>query len=156
MNLYEINAEIRSLIDPDTGEVLDFDKLSEMSLALEAKKENVALYIKNLTAEADALKTEKDTLAEREKAKRAQIDRLMDYLSRFLSGEGYESAKVKCTFRKSTVCLVDDETAFMKRYPRFKRLPPPKLSLQDVKDALKSGEKLKGACLADKYNLQVR
>ena len=155
MTLYEISAEFVALIDPDTGEVADFERLAEMSAAMEQKKENVALYIKNLTAEADALKTEKDALAEREKVKRAQIDRLSDYLSRFLSGETYETAKVKCSFRKSTVCMVEDEVAFLKRYPKFKKIQT-KLSLQDVKDALKSGATLKGASLVDKYNLQVR
>jgi len=155
MTLYEISAEFVALIDPDTGEVADFERLAEMSAAMEQKKENVALYIKNLTAEADALKTEKDALAEREKVKRAQIDRLSDYLSRFLSGDAYETAKVKCSFRKSTVCMVEDEVAFLKRYPKFKKIQT-KLSLQDVKDALKSGATLKGASLVDKYNLQVR
>jgi len=155
MTLYEISAEYMALIDPETGEVADFERLSEMSEAMEQKKENVALYIKNLAAEADAIKAEKDSLAEREKVKRAQIDRLSDYLSRFLSGESYETAKVKCTFRKSTVCMVEDEVAFLKRYPKFKKIQT-KLSLQDVKDALKSGATLKGASLVDKYNLQVR
>lgn len=156
MNLYEINAEIMALIDRDTGEVLDFDRLSEMALALETKKENVALYIKNLTAEADAIKAEKDSLAEREKVKRAQVDRLSDYLSRFLDGNPYESAKVKCTFRKSISCVVDDEADFMKKYPKFKKPQPPKIALQDIKDALKSGTKLKGAALIEKYNLQIK
>lgn len=156
MTLYEISAEFVALIDPETGEVADFERLAEMSEAMEQKKENVALYIKNLAAEADAIKAEKDSLAEREKVKRAQIDRLSDYLSRFLSGEAYETAKVKCTFRKSTVCIVEDEVAFLKRYPKFKKPQPPKLSLQDIKDALKTGAKLKGASLVDKYNLQVR
>lgn len=155
MTLYEISAEYMALIDPETGEVADFERLAEMSEAMEQKKENVALYIKNLTAEADALKTEKDALAEREKVKRAQVDRLSDYLSRFLAGEAYETAKVKCSFRKSTVCMVEDEVAFLKRYPKYKKIQT-KLSLQEVKDALKTGAKLKGACLVDKYNLQVR
>jgi predicted aconitase len=155
MTLYEISAEYMALIDPDTGEVADFERLAEMSAAMEQKKENVALYIKNLTAEADALKTEKDALAEREKVKRAQVDRLSDYLSRFLAGEAYETAKVKCSFRKSTVCMVEDEVAFLKRYPKYKKIQT-KLSLQDVKDALKTGVTLKGASLVDKYNLQVR
>jgi hypothetical protein len=155
MTLYEISAEFVALIDPETGEVADFERLAEMSAAMEQKKENVALYIKNLAAEADAIKAEKDALAEREKVKRAQIDRLSDYLSRFLSGEAYETAKVKCTFRKSTVCMVEDEVAFLERYPKYKKIQT-KLSLQDVKDALKTGVTLKGASLVDKYNLQVR
>mgnify|MGYP000869660865 CR=1 FL=1 len=41
MNLYQINAEILSLIDEETGEVMDFEKFSELNIALEEKYENI-------------------------------------------------------------------------------------------------------------------
>ena len=33
MTLWEINQEIAALIDPDTGEVIDFDALAALSMA---------------------------------------------------------------------------------------------------------------------------
>ena len=65
MKLYEIDQAIESLIDQDTGEVSDFDVFMDLQMAREAKIENVALLIKNLTAEAEAIKAEKNALAER-------------------------------------------------------------------------------------------
>lgn len=156
MNLYQINAEILSLIDEETGEVKDFDKFSEMHLALDEKKENVALYIKNLKAEVDAIGNEIDSLTERKNTKKEQAERLSEYLSNFLNGERFETAKVSCSFRKSTVCEVANESEFLTKYPEFAKPQPPKLNKSDVKTALKNGTKLTGAVLIDKQNLVVR
>lgn len=156
MNLYEINAEIRALIDEETGEVLDYEKFVEANLSLEEKKENIALYIKNLTAEASAIKEEKDRLAERETAKRNRADKLKDYLCNFLGGEKFETAKVTCSFRKSVVCEIENEAEFLSCHPEFAKPQPAKLSLSDVKDALKNGEVIVGASLIEKMNLQIK
>lgn len=156
MTLFEICAEIQALIDPETGEVLDCEKLTEANIALETKKENIALYIKNLLAEANAIKEQKDILAEREQIKRNQADRLREYLSSFLNGEKFETAKVSVSFRKSTVCEIDNETEFMSLYPAYAKPQPPKLNKSDVKDALKAGTELKGARLLEKLNLQIK
>lgn len=50
MTLYEINQTILSLIDEETGEILDEDQLERLNIAKEEKRENIALYIKNLRA----------------------------------------------------------------------------------------------------------
>lgn len=156
MNLYEITDEIRNLIDEETGEVADIDKLIEMNLSLEVKKENVALYIKNLLSDADEIKIEIESLKERETRKRNQADKFKDYLSVFLNGEKFETSKVLCSFRKSSVCEIENETEFLKKYPQFGKPQPPKLSKADVKDALKNGEKFNGAALIEKNNLQIK
>lgn len=68
--LYDINAELQNLlevgfdeecIDQDTGEILEqavAAKIAALQLKESDKKESVALYIKNLTAESKALKEE--------------------------------------------------------------------------------------------------
>ena len=67
MNLYEIDAEIMNCVDVETGEIFDVDKFEELSLSREAKIENICLWIKNLKAEIEALKAEKDAFAKRQK-----------------------------------------------------------------------------------------
>ena len=54
MNLYEIDAAITACIDPETGEVLDEEALNALHMERSAKVESVALWIKNLNAEAAA------------------------------------------------------------------------------------------------------
>lgn len=56
MTLYEINNAILECVDMETGEIIDSDKLSELQIALDEKIENVALWIKDLKAEAEAIK----------------------------------------------------------------------------------------------------
>ena len=68
MTLYEINAALEAFeseVDEDTGEILNYDKLAELNMAKDEKRENIALYIKNLTAEAKAIREEEKALAER-------------------------------------------------------------------------------------------
>lgn len=156
MNLYEINSEICNLVDTETGEVMDFEKFSELNIALEEKKENIALFVKNLKAEAGAIDEEIKNLTERKNTKTAQAERLSKYLSNFLNGERFETAKVSCSFRKSTVCEIDNEAEFMSLYPAYAKPQPPKLNKSGVKDALKDGTELKGARLLEKLNLQIK
>ncbi len=156
MNLYEINSEICNLVDTETGEVMDFEKFSELNIALEEKKENIALFVKNLKAEAGAIDEEIKNLTERKNTKTAQAERLSEYLSNFLNGERFETAKVSCSFRKSTRCEVEDEADFLKNYPSFGKPQPPKLDKAELKNALKGGKHYAGAALIDKYNLQIK
>lgn len=64
-SLYEINQEILNCVDMETGEIIDMDKLGELQLAFDVKVENIALWIKNLLSDAEAIKAEKLKLAER-------------------------------------------------------------------------------------------
>ena len=68
MNLFEIENEIMNCWDQETGEILDSDRLDQLEMERDTKIENIALYIKNLTADAEALKAEKQSFAERQKA----------------------------------------------------------------------------------------
>lgn len=72
MNLYEIDREILACIDYETGEILDSQRLEMLEMEKEKKIENIGLWIKNLEAEAEALKKEKDAFAAREKSAKKQ------------------------------------------------------------------------------------
>lgn len=74
-SLYEINSQIEqawgAAVDPDTGEIINEDALQELdglTMQREEKLENLALFYKNLSAEAEALKAEKMRLAARQAA----------------------------------------------------------------------------------------
>ncbi|MBR7083700.1 MAG: siphovirus Gp157 family protein, partial [Oscillospiraceae bacterium] len=75
MNIYDINRAIENCITED-GEVIDEQALTELLMAKEEKIENVACWIKNLTAEAEAIKAEKEKLAERQKQAEAKAESL--------------------------------------------------------------------------------
>ena len=54
MNLYEINSQILDCVDPETGEVMDIDRLEELNMAKAEKVDNIACWVKNLEADVAA------------------------------------------------------------------------------------------------------
>ncbi len=116
MNLYQIDNQIENIlaecVDPETGE-LDEAKYSQMMNDLaetrEQKIENIALYVKNLTAEVAAIREEEKNLASRRKAKENRAESLKKYLAGYLEGKKFETAKAKISFRTSKVLDIWDE-----------------------------------------------
>jgi hypothetical protein len=76
----ELTPEITELLDAAEG---DF----------EAKAERVALYIKTLDAEAEAIKTEELRLGARRKARENGAERVRGYLAQWMTAAGRESVK---------------------------------------------------------------
>ena len=65
-SLYEIDAQILSCIDLETGEVVDIEKLEALQIERAQKIENIALWYKNLLSDAEQYKIEKNNFAEKE------------------------------------------------------------------------------------------
>ena len=168
MTLYDINSKIIEIIergfivDEETGEVIDTAeevnaKLEELEFDRTSKIENIALYIKNLEAQAISIKNEENVLAERRKAKEKRIEHLKSYLtsSMVAAGEdGIETSKVCISFRKSEPVIVDEEKldkAFIKETVKVERKPD-KVA---IKKAIKSGVVVEGAYIEVKQNIQI-
>ena len=81
MNLFQINDEIEKCIDQETGEILDIEALNNLSMEKDTKIENLACWYKNLVADAEALKAEKNAFAEREKSARNKAEQIKSYLN---------------------------------------------------------------------------
>lgn len=153
MNLYEIEMEIMECVDAETGEIFDIEKFEELSLSRDAKIENVCLWIKNLKAEAEALKAEKDAFAEREKAAKNKMESLKRYISGYLDGAKFETARVKVSFRKSETLEVSDINGIPDEFLRFKE---PEVDKTALKNALKSGMQFEGVSLVQNQNIQIK
>lgn len=157
MTIYEIDQSIASLVDPETGEISDFDAFAGLQMEREAKVESMALWVKNLNAEADAIKAEKDNLADREKSLRNKIERLRNYLSEILQGEKFSSPKVAISYRKSTAVEIADEAEFISRGPKEYLIPqPPKIDKKAISEILKAGKEIPGASLVERNNIQIK
>ena len=76
MTIYEIDQAIMECVDLETGEIIDTEKLDKLQMERDAKLENVACWIKDLKAEAEALKNEKQALAERQKVAENKMESL--------------------------------------------------------------------------------
>jgi len=158
MKLYEIDQAIENLIDDETGEILDLDAFMDLQMAREKKVENIALWYKNMTAEADAIKTEIKNLAEREKAIRGKADSLKQRLAAILQGEKFETAKVSVSYRKSAAVEVSDNfiewaKANADHLLKYKEPEPDKTA---IKQALSNGDDVTGATIIERVNIQVK
>ena len=156
--LYEINADLEALLSQvdENGELLiDDEALDALLMERTEKLEGVALAIKNITAEAAAIKAEETALKERRERLEKKASGLTDWLRIALNGEKFETARCLVTYRKSEVVTID-EAVFFKRPPaKFirKKIEADKTA---IKAALKAGETIRGATLEEKQNLQLK
>lgn len=153
MNLYEIDAAILECVDVETGEIFDVDKFEELSLTRDAKVENVCLWIKNLKAEAEALKAEKDAFAQRQKAAENKMESLKRYISGYLEGAKFETARVKVSFRKSESLEISEDANIPEEFLKYKE---PEVDKVGLKKALKDGMQFDGVSLVQNQNIQIK
>lgn len=154
MKLYEIDERIMSLVDEETGEVADLEALEALEMERDAKISNTACFIKQLRAEAEAIKAEKLELGKRQSAKENYADRLEEYLAKYLNGMKFEDSRCRISYRKSEQVEVD-ETKIDELPARFVKIEK-KISKQAIKDALKGGQSIEGCRLVEHQNMQIK
>ena len=152
--LFEIDQDILSIVDDETGEILDLERLSELQMERNAKIDGVACYVKNLENEAAGLKAQKDAFAEREKAAKAKIDGLKRWLTQACGGEKFTSERCEVRFRKSEQVIVENVDALPEEYLREKISVEPDKNA--IKDALKAGTEIVGCSLASNISATVK
>ena len=153
MTLYEIDNEILNCVDEETGEIIDEEKLNTLSMDRERKIESIACWFKDLKAEAEAIKTEKKALENRQKIAENKCESLKKYLSTYLNGEKFTSAKAAVSFRKSETVEVTDASLLGEEYLRYRELEANK---EAIKAALKAGGTVEGACIVEKKNVIIK
>lgn len=153
MTLYEIDQELLSCIDAETGEVIDAEKLNSLQMERETKIESVALWIKDLKAEAEALKAEKQAFADRQKAAENKAESLKNWLSEALNGEKFKTTKVAVSFRKTKSVLVDSVYDLDAKYVKYKDPDPDKKA---IREAIEAGQTVKGAQLVENVSVTIK
>ena len=162
MKLYEINSELEKLIDTETGEIADIAFFEQLSMERTAKIEGIALYIKNLDSDAEALKAEETALAERRKVAENTAARLKEFLTSMLTeSEKFETPRVKLSLRKSrSVRVLIPENDFIEW---AKAVNPALLSFKEqtisktaIKEALEAGADITAATIVESNNLQIK
>jgi hypothetical protein len=90
MTLYEIDQKLMELVDPETGELLDYEAFAAFQMEREEKIENMGLWVKELSAESAAIKQEIDNLTKRKTAADKKAESLKRYLSLILNGQKFK------------------------------------------------------------------
>lgn len=153
MKLYEINEAILGCIDQETGEVIDPEKLDALTMERETKLENVALWIKDLKAEAEALKAEKQAFADRQKAAETKAESLKKYLEYALEGDPFKTTKVAVSFRKTKSVKINDIFKISNEYLKYAE---PTADKAAIKKAIEAGEQIEGAELVEGLSVSIK
>ena len=153
MKLYEIDEAILNCIDLETGEIIDTEQLDKLTMEREAKLENVACWIKELKAEAEALKAEKMAFAKRQQVAENKMESLKNWLAYALNGQAFKSTRASVTFRKSQVVEVADIYKLDKNYLRYKE---PEADKTAIKEAFKQGKAVAGATLVENTSVIIK
>jgi hypothetical protein len=165
LSLYEINETMAQAVaraeasSEETGGEIDAATAAELdALDMDRKDKigNLARYVKNLRASADAVSAEAKRLREREATTMAKADRLEAYLADMIPGEKYEDGAVRVSWRRSerivVDCTVDSLPAKLVRVIPEKREP----DKEAIKLAFKRGVRIPGVSVVSVNNIQVK
>lgn len=152
--LYEIDSAIMECFDEETGEIFNSEALNALLMMREKKIENVVLWVKNLTAEADAIEKEKKALAEREKVARNKVESLKNWLIFALDGEKFKTPLCAVSFRNTEKVAQMEGAEIPEEYRRVNIEVTP--NKEEIKKALKSGKEVKGFYLQPNRSITIK
>jgi len=152
MNLFEISQEILAMVDPETGEILDYEAFEQLQMEKDQKIKNICLWIKNLAAEAKALEDEEKRFAERKKRAKNKAESLKRYVDTFLQGEPLKTTEFVVSYRKSEQTIVDDINLVPGEYLKFSE---PTADKTELKKEIKGGANIPGCHLETVNNISI-
>lgn len=161
MTIYEIDNQIASLIDEETGELLDVQAFMDLKMERERKVENMVLWLKNLSAQSAAIKKEIDVLTERKRMADRKCESLKQYITEILGGEKFSTAKCSVSYRRSKSLQVQDNASLVSwleenGHSDLVVRNEPEVSKKSVTDLIKQGLEVPFAELIEKTSLVVK
>jgi predicted nuclease with TOPRIM domain len=160
--LYDIDQEILDCVDRETGEILDSEKLDALQMEREAKLEGVALWVKDLNAEAAAVKEEADKLTARKRALDNKIAALKMWLLMALDGQKLKTPRCNVYQTHSQKVVIDDEKALIDMFmsspfgEKFLRIKEPEIDKNALKDSMKQGYEYEFAHLEETEGVVIK
>ena len=154
LSLYEIDSRIKGIIDglydsvDENGEVgeVDLTELLQLQEDRKTKLENIALYIKNLDAEAKAIKEEEEKLTKRRKSIENKADRLRALIIASMKEAGddkLETARCKAKIKDNEQTEIIDLEQIPEEFISIKTEKKPDKTA--IKKAIKAGQTVAGA-----------
>lgn len=136
------------------------DTLESIQEEFNQKADNLACLVKNLKAEAEAIKSEELVLKARREGKARKAEALKNYLFQTMQQLGknkLETARNLLSFRKSASLQIDDEKDFYQRHSELCKIETVvTIPKADITNLIKNGEEISGAQLVSKLNLQIK
>ncbi len=177
MALYELTGQylqLQQMLDVDqtdmspeeaaTYQQAVKDTMEALTGEIEEQADNLACIVKDLKAQAEALKSEADRLSKRAQVKASKAKSLTEYLYSQMALTGnrkIETPRNVLTVKKTPAAVkVHDETAFWAwaqlGNDGFIRQADPEMDKKAVREALKAGQKIPGVTLESGETLSIQ
>lgn len=158
MNLFEMTVAATELYDLLTSGEIDEQTFEDTLQAMgsEEKLESYCKVIKQLEADAEMLKAEKDRIDKKKKTVENSIDRMKKAVADFMNAKGTKKATAgtfTVALSESKAVKVVDENKVPKMY--FIKQDP-KLDKKTIRELLMQGEKVKGCELQTNSNIKIK
>ena len=153
MKLYEINQEILSCIDLETGEIIAPEKLNALKMDKHEKLRNIAFVALNAAADLKAYEEQEKKFAARKKAAKATVEWAKATLARELAGQKMKEPEFSISYRKSEAVEIADLNAVP---DEFLVPQPPKVDKIGLKEAINGGAVIGGVTIAEKKNILIK
>lgn len=155
MNLYEIDeAMYIGCVDEETGEI-DLVKLEALEMERDKKISDLACWVKDLSAEEEAIANEMKALGKRKSAVGNRKESVKRYLQGYLNGEKFKDGRCSISYRKSKAVEIDegiDPNSLPQDVVKVTVEPSKTL----IKEAIESGREITGCRIVEKENIQIR
>jgi hypothetical protein len=157
VKIYEIDAEMLSLIDEETGEIADFERFEELQMERDKKVEHMIRWYKELTRTAEAINEEIKQLKVRKSSTINKASNLESYIVRVLNGAGFTSPTGEVRYRISRPVETDKEFIewAKENAPQYLKAEY-KPSLSAIGEAIDRGVEIPFARKVEKNNIQIR
>ena len=157
-SLYELTGAALELEELLRNESIDAQTYQDTldSLGQETKIESICYVIRNLQAEADMFKAEKEKMNARQKTAENGVTRLKDSLLNYLTVTN--QSKVKSGLFNVSVGKTESVSVIdLDKIPKEYLIPQAdKVDVATIKKILKSGEEIPGAELSENQHVRIR
>lgn len=164
ITLYQLAAEHRAAIemlsDLDLPPQAVEDTLESLGGDLEAKTQNLVMFVRNLESTADSIKAAEKQMADRRKAMENRAAHLKQYVLDAMQHNGIQ--KIECPLFKISVAKnppsveIYDEKQVPVHYLTDPPPPPPQIDKKLIAQALKDGHEVPGARLSQGVRLSIK
>ena len=173
-SLFEINKEYEALmeqfadvdedrvVDTESGELMAWEDFDNLFNGLAGKREDkiraVCMKIKDMEAQALAVKSILDGYKKRYDSYSKGAKRLTDYLQFCLNGEKFECPEAVVKYTKSKAVVIDPNSFYdiPAEYIKEHELKESDFNKTAIKKALQSGEDIPGCSIEDRVGMKVK
>jgi hypothetical protein len=164
MTLYSLSANYLQALDALTDPEADLpaeavkDTLEALAGELEDKAVNVAKFLRNMEAMAEAIKVAEADMAKRRKSLESRVQWLKDYLKGNMEHSGV--SKIECPYFKLSIqgnpaaVNILDEAAIPERFKE--QVVSWKIDKTAIKKAILAGQSVAGASLVNGTRLVIK